>query len=187
MATILNFPAQQKVADSPPSTDGAPTIAPTHAAKGIHTLWSAGVISTPAYAIGMQALYFLAVSTNKKSQFISLTKEQILSQYVVYDGGVLAGKAFIHNDEQFIDNLMELHYECGILNQLDLTFFNAAGNVRQHFAIPHPLRAGRPWGQDTDIHFRLDKMTVAAYEDWVKLRVDGSLLGLNRLVMTPKE
>lgn len=169
MDNVVQFPATKSGPQIEQPQDEL--LTPSKAMWGLQRLWAAGLVSTVAHSIGTQALFLLATNTNRKSQFISMSADEMMSRYVRHNGLVLAGPPVLKDPSEVGKALADLHYECGILNQVDLRFFNQSGNPRAHFLSPLPNQRVPPFDDSARINFRLDRMPLHVFEEWVNKRI----------------
>ena len=168
---VYEFPSKKGVA--PEDMIDVPEVL-----NAVWSLWHAGDINTPAYAIATQALYHIACNESKKTGFIETTWAELSRCYVRYEDRVLATPPRLESIDLLAGTLAPLHYSAGILSSVDKRFFNANGNAIMHFSADHPTRRKADRIEPhTPIYFRLDKLSREEYRARIQALLDASVEG----------
>lgn len=163
MTNVVQFPAQETKV----SVDASP-LSPERMLAGASSLWRVGAISTDGFFLAAQVAYLLVVADKP---VVSMSWNEATARVVFNGEDLIAGPISCNSLESFGFALLELHVCVGLINGLDKKFFNPAGNPRQHFTIPHPMRRSVLWHADTPIFFRLDNFDSIPYAEFITRQI----------------
>lgn len=166
MTNVVQFPTQEtKVSDEA-------LLSPAHMLAGAKSLWQVGALSSDAFFIAAQVAYLLVVADRP---VVQMTWVEGMGRTVFHGDALIAGPIQCQLKTDFGLALLELHSCVGLVNGLDRKFFNTAGNPRQHFTVPHPMRKPVFWNENTPIYFRLDNFEAVAYQEFIKRQINSKL------------
>jgi hypothetical protein len=174
MNNIVQFPGAAPDVAKPAGCTPALMLA------GARSLWQTGVISSESFFLAAQVCYRFIT---EDSPVIAMSWAEG-RKYVVYHGNeFIAGPLQSLRQEDFAFACLDLHTCCGVVNSLDKKFFNPAGNPRQHFTVPHPMRKDVFWDENTPVYFRLRDFEPGLYETFIQRQMEDKLVNCSVLTL----